>query len=62
MSNICSGGSKGGAPKVQNFLNFMHCFGKIWLNLRLAPSGGSASPPMGNPGSAPGLARPASAL
>ena len=41
---------------VQNVLNFTHFFGKIdkivcW---RPPPSGGSAPPPVGNPGSTPG--------
>ena len=41
--------SRGGSI-VQNFLNFIQFFGKIWQNRMLVPP---VLPPMGNPGSAP---------
>ena len=50
-----SGGSKGGHPTDQNFLNFMHFLGgKTWQICMLAPpAGGFGAPPTRNPGSAP---------
>ena len=40
-------------PNGPNFLDFMRFFGKFWQNLMLAPPGGLATLPTGNPGSAP---------
>ena len=57
--DIGSGGSKGDAPSAhpptdQNFLNFLQFFGKSDKFVCWLPSpGGLATPPMGNPGSAP---------
>ena len=43
----------GGPPTAQNVLNFMQFFHKFMQNHMLAPPGGLAPPPTGNPGSAP---------
>ena len=41
-------------PTVQNFLDFMHLFRKIWQkSICWRPPRGLAPPPTGNPGSAP---------
>ena len=57
---LCSGGFRGNAPSVRppyspKFSQFHAVFGKIWQNHMLAPPGGLAPPPMGNPGSTPAL-------
>ena len=43
-------------PRGPNSFNFIQFFGKIWQNHVLAPPGGLAPPPRGNPGSATGNA------
>ena len=48
-----SGGSKGGAPKTQNFLNLMQSFWKIWQNRMLPPPEGWRPLLRANPESAP---------
>ena len=45
----------GSPPTAKNVPKFMQFFWKIWQNRMLAPPGGSATPPTGNPGSAPVL-------
>ena len=46
----------GGAPPYgPNFSQFYAVFRKMWQNHMLAPPGGLAPPPTGNPGSAPGM-------
>ena len=51
----CAVADLGGAPYGQKFSQFHAVFRKIWQNHMLAPLGGLAPPPMGNPGSAPGV-------
>ena len=58
-----SGGSKGGAPKAQNFLNRMQSFWKIWQNRMLPPSPrGLAPPPTGESWIRPCMGREVSIL
>ena len=58
-----SGGSKGGAPKAQNFLNLMQSFWKIWQNRMLPPSPrGLAPPPTGESWIRPCMGREVSIL
>ena len=40
-------------PAPQNVLNSMQCFGNFAKIICSRPSGGSAPPPAGNPGSSP---------
>ena len=50
----CSGGSKDQPPPQPpgpNSFNFMQFWGEFWQNRMLAPPGGLAPPPRGNPGS-----------
>ena len=50
------GGASGAHPPMaEKFSQFPAVFRKIWQNHMLAPPGGLAPPPTGNPGSAPGL-------
>ena len=44
-----------GPHMAQNFLNFMQFSGKFGKIVSWRSPGGSAPPPTGNPGSAPGL-------
>ena len=48
-----SGGSKGAPPNGPKFAQFHAVFRKFWQNHMLAPPGGLAPPPTGNPLSVP---------
>ena len=41
-------------PRESKFFQFHAIFGKVWQNRMLAPPGGLAPQPQGNPGSATG--------